>query len=93
MTWKAFLLFAGLLGIYLFLPVDEFSEMWYQELVLQCTAAVCQAVQLCRWVRQSLSGVSVLSVHHCWDGDAGMVAMTPSPLSQGAGGVMSCFVS
>lgn len=76
-TWETFLLLGGLLGVCLLLPADEFSEVWCQELVVQCTAAVCQVVQPCKWVHKSLRGVSVLlSVHHCWDGDAGMVDMT-----------------
>lgn len=90
-TWEVFL--AGLLGVCLLLPVHEFSEVWCQELVVQCTAAVCQAVQQCRWVCQSLSGTSVLlSVHHCLDGDAAMVGTSPWPLTagQGAGGVVWC---
>lgn len=75
-TWEVFL--AGLLGVCLLLPADEFSEVWCQELVVQCTAAVCQAAQQCKWVCQSLSGASVLlSVHHCWDGGAGMVGTSP----------------
>lgn len=75
---EAFLLLAGLLGVSLLLPVDEFSEVWCQELVVQCTAAVCQAVQQCKWVRQSLGGASVLlSVLYCQDGDTGMVSTKP----------------
>lgn len=68
-TWEAFLLLAGLLGVCLLLPVDEFSEVWCQELVVQCTAAVCQAVQQCKWVHRASVESVLLSVHHCWDGD------------------------
>lgn len=76
-TWEAFLPLAGLLGVCLLLPVDEFSKVWCQELVVQCTAAVCQAVQQCRWVHRASVESVLLSVHHCWDGDAGMVGMMP----------------
>lgn len=73
-TWEAFLLLAGLLEVSLLLPVDEISKVCCQELVVQCTAAVCQAVQQCKCVHQSLSGVcAALSASllgwRCWCGD------------------------
>lgn len=95
-TWEAFLLPAGLLGVCLFLPVDEFSQVWCQEVVVQCTAAVCQAVQQCRWVHQGLSGVcAALSASllrlRCWDG--GHNTLTSQCWPGGWCGVVFCFVS
>uniref|UniRef100_A0A8D0ELI0 Uncharacterized protein n=1 Tax=Strix occidentalis caurina TaxID=311401 RepID=A0A8D0ELI0_STROC len=38
-TWEVFLLFAGILGVRLLLPVHELSKGWCQEPMVWCPAA------------------------------------------------------